>query len=111
MPLEYWAGWALLGAFVYSAQRLGVALGEPKTPTSKPPSVLAAEFIMACVTGPIIGAGLGPIAFGFTGLKGEAEARGIALVVGMIANPLAPLIVKGATAFAARKIDNLGKDK
>lgn len=92
MTLEGFALWGLLGAFVYAAPRLVVAFSEQR----EGPPVLwlpVAEFVIALACGPIGAAGFTQLIADFIRKSNPADLRAIALVIGMVANPLAPSIV------------------
>jgi hypothetical protein len=91
MTLVGFAFWGLLGAFVYAAPRLLVVLAE-KAPT-KPVWIHLAEFLLALCLGPIGASAFTPIVAEIIGWHGDANLRATALVVGMVANPIAPTVV------------------
>lgn len=91
MPLEIWALLGLLGAFMYASPRALVAVAESENSGQRVRHI--AEFILALSFGPIAGAGFGPLLAGEFHRTSLAELRAIAIVVGMVANRLAPEIV------------------
>lgn len=110
MDSLYWALWGLLGAFVYAAPRLLVAWGDSKA-TEARLWVPASEFVVALAFGPIFSVGFGPFAatrinLGSIGVEG---LRAVALVIGLVANPIAPLIVKWATGDILRRLGGTNK--
>jgi hypothetical protein len=110
MDLLIWAAWGFLGAFVYAAPRLAVVLGDRD---GKPMGGHIAEFCISLSFGPIFAAGFGPFAAGWANVKAGAELQAGALVIGMVANPVAPIILKLATGEIARRIGGAsnGADK
>lgn len=96
MALLFWCLWGFLGAFVWAAPRLLVAWGESRTArTPLLPHLI--EFVVALAFGPIFAAGFGEFGAGYIGLEEPRALRAVSLVIGMIANPLAPKIVEIAT--------------
>jgi hypothetical protein len=102
MELEWWALWGLLGAFVYAAPRLVVAIGEAQA-VGRSAFRQLAEFLVALAFGPIFSVGFGPWAAHWLEKEGHPETRALALVIGMVANPLAPALVKVATGEILRR--------
>ncbi len=101
MPTLYWIGWGVLGAFVYGAPRLLVIFGD-RSGSGGPlwPHVL--EFVVGLSFGAIFGAAFGPSAVSRLGIKGD-ELPAIAFMIGLVANPIAPVIVKLATKGILRR--------
>ncbi len=93
MPTYLWAAWGLLGAFVHAGLALPVAWAEAKA-SGRPLALPLGQFIVALCIGLIFGAGFGPIAGDRLGLKTMPELQALALVVGLVANPIAPWVVK-----------------
>lgn len=92
MSLVEWALWGLAGAFVYAAPRLLISLTEAGAAGFYLWRHVAA-FIVALAFGPIAGAGIAPFLASEFHRTVIAEHRAIAIVIGMVANPVAPSIV------------------
>lgn len=103
MALEWWAIWGLLGAFVYAAPRLILSAAEAKV-AGRHAWTQFAEFLVALSFGPIFSSGFGPWAAFYVKLEGAHEIRAVALVIGMVANPLAPAVVKLASGDILRRL-------
>lgn len=103
MSLIFWSLWGFLGAFVYAAPRLIVAWSEARA-AAKPFGMRVAEFVIALTFGPIFAAGFGPFAAHYLGREADQEVRALALVIGMVANPAAPLLVRLVTGDILRRI-------
>lgn len=93
MSILYWALWGVLGAFVYAAPRVLVSWADSRS-TDKPMLPHIAEFLISLTFGPIFSAGFGPFVAGYLTRESSHELRAIALVIGMVANPASPLVVK-----------------
>jgi hypothetical protein len=91
MDLVGFALWGFLGAFVYAAPRLLVAFSEER-PGRKWWFPLL-EFAVALAFGPIGASGFTQIVADVVRQTNGADLRAIALVIGMVANPLAPSVV------------------
>jgi hypothetical protein len=102
-----WALWGLAGAFVYAAPRTVVAASETLAAGRKFLPVLA-EGAVALFVGPICSVGLGPVAGSYIHAASGDGLRAVGLVVGMVANPVSPLIVKLVSAGVLRRF---GSDK
>lgn len=88
--LEY-AFWGLLGAVVYAAPRGLVVVSENVTKIRLIRTFC--EFIVSLVVGAIGSAGFAEIVSNTLRQTGVADLRAIAVVLGMVANPIAPGIV------------------
>lgn len=103
MSLVAWALWGLLGAFVYAAPRLLVAWGESRAAgTGVLPHLI--EFVVALTFGPIFAAGFGEWGAGYLGWTEPRSLRAVSLVIGMVANPVAPLLVNLVTGGIAGRL-------
>lgn len=91
MDVLGFAIWGLLGAFVYAAPRLIVTLSEERAPSKR--WMPWAEFFISLVTGPIGSAGFAQLVGITIHQTAVADLRAIALVIGMVANPVSPAIV------------------
>jgi len=92
MTILAWALWGLLGAFVYAAPRLLVAWGESRT-AGAPVLPHFIEFLVALSFGPIFSAALGEWGAGYVGMTEPRSLRAVSLVLGMVANPVAPVLI------------------
>lgn len=92
MSLVAWALWGLLGAFVYAAPRLLVAWGESRA-AGQAPHPHFFEFVVALSFGPIFSSALGEWGAGYVGMTEPRALRAVSLVLGMVANPVAPVII------------------
>ena len=92
MSIEALALWGLAGAFVYAAPRFLMSLSETRLPEHR--WYPFAEFLVSLGIGPIAGAGFGQFVAGSIHMLKSEELRAITVVVGMIANPVAPAIVQ-----------------
>lgn len=93
--------WGLAGAFVYGAPRLVVALTQSTEPRWAP----WAEFMVALSIGPIAAAGFGDLVAHWLNLTGAANQRALAVVIGLVANPAAPTVVRVVTSQLVRRLD------
>lgn len=96
MDLVVWALWGLLGAFVYAAPRLLVAWGESRV-AGAPLLPHLIELAVALTFGPIFAAGFGEFGAGYLGWEEPRALRAVSLVIGMVANPVAPVLVNLAS--------------
>jgi hypothetical protein len=96
MTLLAWSLWGFLGAFVYAAPRLLVAWGESRASGGSVVPHLS-EFVVALTFGPIFSAGFGEWGADYLGWEEPRALRAVSLVIGMVANPVAPVLVKLAT--------------
>jgi len=96
MILVAWALWGLLGAFVYAAPRLLVAWGESRV-SGTPVLPHLIEFSVALTFGPIFASGFGEFGAGYLGWEEPRALRAVSLVIGMVANPAAPLLINLVT--------------
>lgn len=90
MSLAAWAFWGFLGAFVYAAPRFLLVWSEG---WKKSLRLAFAEFLVALATGPIGAAGFGPVIAVTIHRTDDASSRAVAIVLGMLANPMAPKVV------------------
>lgn len=102
MSIGGFAFWGLLGAFVYAAPRLLVTLSEIQTAGRR--WLPWAEFVLALTFGPIGAAAFTPIGSDMVGWKGAANLRALALMIGMVANPIAPAVVHLVTDQILRRL-------
>lgn len=94
MSLWVWALWGFLGAFVYAAPRLSVAIGEAKAGGEQDITKHLIEFAISLTFGPIFATAGGEWVADHLGRTALAELRGLAFVIGLTANPVAPVLVK-----------------
>ena len=101
MSTLLWAIWGLAGAFVFACPSLITQLFDP--PGGFPRTLRASiEFFFALSLGPIGGAGVGPyLASAFLHLNSEPECRALAVLIGLIVNPVAPMAVELWTNFSS----------
>jgi len=104
MGLYGLAFWGLLGAFVYGAPRLIVALSEANGRRW----AAWAEFVVALVIGLIGAMAFVDLVAGWLGWRGDSDERALAVVIGLIANPASPTVVKVATDQLVRRLDPSG---
>jgi hypothetical protein len=83
--------WGFLGSFVYAAPRLVVSLSDARP--ARRPWLPWAEFVVALLVGPIGSAGFADLVAITIHQDKPADLRAIGLVIGMVANPVAPAIV------------------
>lgn len=93
--MDVWgfAFWGLCGAFVYAAPRLLVSLTELISGAPARLWLVLAEFAVSLSFGPIGAAGFSQFVANTLHQTTVPELRAIAVVIGMIANPTAPLLV------------------
>jgi hypothetical protein len=96
------AFWGLLGAFAYGAPRLIVALSESPRNRWSP----WAEFIVALVVGATGSGAFVALAANLMHWGSDVSSqRALAVVIGLVANPAAPSVVRVATSQLLRRID------
>jgi hypothetical protein len=91
VDVKDFAIWGVLGAFVYAAPRLLIAAAD-RNPNREAWTPWA-EFAVALLTGTISAAGCGALVASTIHQTQLADLRAIGLVIGMVANPVAPAIV------------------
>jgi hypothetical protein len=95
------AVWGLLGAFGYAGPRLIVALSEAPQNRWKP----WADFIVTLAIGTIGAAGFVDLVSHLMHWQSDvSNQRALAVVIGLLSNPVAPAVVKAGPALALRLI-------
>jgi hypothetical protein len=102
MDLWVTAFWGALGAFVYAAPRLLILLGGKVD--SHRLWAGALEFAVSLAIGPIGAAGFTEFIASSLHQSGSAPHRAIAVVLGMIANPVSPTIVQTLGTGIVRRL-------
>jgi hypothetical protein len=97
------AVWGFLGAFVYAGPKLVACVYSAKS-SGAGWSFCAVTFIVAMVIGPIMAAAFVPMIAAFIARTAEHDVRALATVVGMIANPIAPDLVKRMSGKVLKKL-------
>ena len=104
--------WGLLGAFVYAAPTLALALWTaepPKAGDQKARHILAiAQFLIAELTGAIFAAGLTDTVRAMLTRFVVVEAVPVALTIGWACNYLWPIMLKRLGVRAGQAIEKLG---
>lgn len=103
MTLWEWALWGLAGAFAYGGPKLLANLFDPPQQPARPAKAIA-FFVFALVMGPIAGAGFGPYLSGTLHLTGAAEWRALAVLSGLVVNPVAPTATDLWTQFVLARL-------
>lgn len=106
MSMVLWGAWGLAGAFVYASPRLLVKLGN-ETLTARQAIMAVIETVIALIIGPIIAAGIGPAVAAHLGFVTYEANCAIAVMGGMLANPLGPLVIKAVQAGIVERIEKL----
>ncbi len=83
--------WGLAGAFIYAGPRFVVAWTDPGRATRGNPLL---ELAMALCLGPIAASGFGQFVASVVHMVHQPEQRALCVVLGMIANPVAPALVE-----------------
>lgn len=91
MDVRGFAIWGVMGAFVYAAPRLLVSLSDQKP--DRRAWMPWAEFVIAITIGAIGAAACSGLVASTIHQTQSADLRAIGLIVGMVANPVAPAIV------------------
>lgn len=90
------AFWGFLGAFIYAGPKLSACIFETGDGTKRHSLwYCILEFVMALGVGVIAAEAFGPWVQGFLKRDGQHELRAISGLIGLLANPLSPVIVKG----------------
>lgn len=105
MTLLVWAAWGIAGAFIYAAPKLLISLSEDEVDGNPHRARHIAAFVLALTFGPIAGAGFGPLLAAEFHRTSLAELRAIAIVVGMVANPVAPQVVHLVSDTILRRLN------
>lgn len=95
--------WGFLGAFVYAAPKLVACIYSAKT-NGTGWTLCAATFVVAILTGPIMAAAFVPAIAEIIARTGDHDMRALATAAGMIANPIAPDLVKRMSGRVLKKI-------
>lgn len=95
--------WGFLGSFVYAAPKLLACIYSSRS-TGSGWSFCAATFVVAVLTGPIMAAAFVPMIAEIIARTGDHDVRALATVAGMIANPIAPDLVKRMSGKVLKKI-------
>lgn len=103
MDTASYMAWGASGAFVYAAPKLVVALSEARA-QGRPAFLAILEFLIALPVGLIAAAGLGPFVADTLQRTALNECTALAVVIGMVANPLSPLLVKVLSNKFLRRI-------
>lgn len=90
------AGWGAAGAFIYGAPRLSACLSAPETRRA----ACVFEFFVTLIIGAIGAAAFGPWIATWRGMKTSNDLNAICAVVGLLANPTAPVLLSLAPKMA-----------
>lgn len=101
--------WGFLGAFVYAGPKVLACVFEHRDGTRHPLIFCILEFIVALAVGVLAAEMFGPWIIGFLKLDGHASLRAIAGLIGLLANPLSPEVVKGFKGRIGGMIKGAGK--
>lgn len=103
------AWWGFLGAIVYAAPKLLACVFETRTDSRHPLAFCILEFIVALFIGVVVAEMFAPWMMVFLKRDGQVELRAIAGLIGLLANPAAPVVVKGFTGRIGGMIKGAGK--
>ena len=101
--------WGFLGAFVYAGPKLLACIFENAAAARHPIVFCILEFIVALVVGVLAAELFGPWIIGFLKLDGQPSLRAVAGLIGLLANPLSPEVVKGFKGRVGGMIKGAGK--
>lgn len=98
--LELPAFWGVLGAFVYAAPRWLVCHRDKGCTTH----ACNLQFAVAVIIGAIAAAGFAPALASWLNRLHDQDVRAISTLVGVLANPVSPRVVRLLSDFVIRKI-------
>lgn len=101
--------WGFLGAFIYAGPRLSACVFERRDNVDHPLTGCVWDFVVALLVGVIAAELFATWIQLFLKRDGQHELRAIAGLIGLLANPLAPEIVKGFKGRVGGMIKGAGK--
>lgn len=93
--------WGLVGAFAYAGPRLSVCIRQHQTWGERFGCIL--DFIVAMMVGCGLSAGWGPYAASYLHQTQQEQVTAIAVVLGLLANVIAPGLIKLMSAQSMLK--------
>ena len=100
MTILFWALWGLAGAFAYAAPRLPPALDGREKSRWRPWT----EALISLCMGPVGAAGVGPYVSMLIHWESLPECRALAILIGLVVNPVAPAAVDLWTNFVLARL-------
>ncbi len=101
--------WGFLGAFVYAGPKVLACIFENRDEARHPLAFCLLEFVVSLMIGVLVAEMFGPWVIGFLKLDGQASLRAVAGLIGLLANPLSPEVVKGFKGRIGGMIKGAGK--